>query len=249
MIPYVISVSYPDYKRPSLYQDFGVVIEEEINTYFLHRICEFILDRTDDRDLESVRDIYHFFENYYNEYYMDNSPWEAMVFINGEWKNITPSDDKIWEHIQLIKLEEQEDMVNEKIEEDKKDKEEVNKEQKEEFELDEDEKILLAKMKEFFEKMLQENPLPPEHIESLKNLTELERLSSLFNIYLTPDNYNKNKYLFQGFLNLCIKFVQKSIEIITKKMETDESEELHKQLSHALAAYSSAVFVKDTFKF
>ncbi len=35
MIPYVISEAHPDYKRPSLDQDFGVVKEEEMDTYFL----------------------------------------------------------------------------------------------------------------------------------------------------------------------------------------------------------------------
>lgn len=241
MIPYVISEAYPDYKHPCLHQDFGVINEDEIETYFLDRISNFVLDRTGHDDL-NLQDINDFFDNYFEEYFMMNSPWSAMIFRNGEWENVTPSNDKIFGHIKLIKLQQQED--NEKNEH-----QQEEEEQEEEFELEEDEKILLAKMKDFFEKMLQENPLPPEHIESLKNLTELERLSSLFNIYLTPDNYNKNKYLFQGFLNLCIKFIQKSIEIITKKMETDESEELHKQLSHTLAAYSSAVFVKDTFKF
>ena len=236
MIPYVISEAHPDYKRPYLHQDFGIVKEEEVQTYFLDRVCEFILDRTDNKMLKCCKDIQNFFNNYFDEYYMENGVWEAMVFINGEWEPATPSLQAVWEHIQLMKLQEQE--------EEKEQTEDV-----EEFKLEEDEIILLQKMKEFFEKMLKEKPLPPEHIESLQKLTELERLQSLFNIYLTNDNYNQNKHLFQGFLNLSVKFIQKDIEQLTKKMETDESEELHKALEYALASYSSAMFAKQTFNF
>lgn len=241
MIPYVISVAYPDYKRPSVEHDFGVVNEEEMETYFLDEVSNFVLDRTGDDDL-NLQKINDFFDNYFEEYFMMNAPWSAMVFRNGEWENVTPSNDKILGHIKLLKLQEQED--NEKDE--NNEKEET---QEQEFLFEEDEIILLQKMKEFFEKMLKEKPLPPQHIESLQKLTELEQLNALFNIYLTTDNYNQNKFLFQGFLNLSVKFIQKDIEQLTKKMETEESEELHKALEHALAAYSSAIFVKQTFNF
>lgn len=245
MIPYVISQAYPDYKRPSLYQDFGVVKEEEMYTYFLDRICEFILDRIDDTNLKCCEDIHNFFENYYDEYYMDNPPWEAMVFINDEWENVTPSYEKIWEHIQLMKLEENEDKEKENME--KEDVKKEHSEKEEEIELQEDEKLLLVKIKEFFEQMLKEKPLPSQHIESLKKLTEIQQLTSLFNIYMTDENFKKNQHLFHGFLNLCVKLVQKDIELITKKLESEHSEELSKQLQNALVVYSNALFVKQTF--
>ena len=240
MIPYVISVAYPDYKRPCVEHDYGIVKEEEMETYFSDEVSKFVLERTGNDDL-SLQDINEFFDNYFEEYFMMNAPWSAMVFRNGEWENATPSNDQIWGHIRLLKLQEKEDK--------EKEEEETTLEHEEKFEIEEDEKLILIKMREFFEKMLKEKPLPPQHIESLQKFTELEQLSALFNIYLTTDNYNENKYLFQGFLNLSVKFIQKDIEQLTKKMETDESEELRKALEHALAAYSSAIFVKQTFNF
>ena len=44
---------------------------------------------------------------------MDNSPWEAMVFINGDWQNDTPCVEKIWEYIQLLKNQEKLDKKKE----------------------------------------------------------------------------------------------------------------------------------------
>jgi len=245
MIPYVISEAHPDYKRPWLSQDFGVVVQEEIETYFLDRVCNFILERTHPDNLKSEYHIQNFFNSFYEDSFMSNSPWNAMVFINGEWEDMTPCNEKIWEHIQLMKLHEKEDKQNEEIEQNT----ENEQFEKSDFELSEKEKDVLKQLKDFFEKMLKEKPLPPEHIESLQKLTELQQLSALFNIYLTNENYNQNKYLFQGFLNLSVKIIQKDIDIITKKMETDESEELHKALEYALASYSSAMFTKQTFNF
>jgi len=107
MIPYVISEAYPDHKRPSLFQDFGVVKEGKMQAYFLDKVCEFILERTDIDSLKCCQNIESFFYNYYDEDYMDNVPWQAVVFINGEWENMTPSIDSIWEYIQILKMQEE----------------------------------------------------------------------------------------------------------------------------------------------
>ena len=120
MIPYVISVAHPDYKRPYLSQDFGVIKEEEIDTYFLDEVSEFILERTDKNNLKCEHDIETFFYSYFDEYYMGNSPWGAIVFRNGEWEYVTPSYEKIWEHIQLLKLQEKEDMEKEEEQDENK---------------------------------------------------------------------------------------------------------------------------------
>lgn len=249
MIPYVISEACPDYKRPWLSQDFGVVKEEEIQSYFLDKICNFILDRICIDSLECEDDIVSFFESYYDEYYMGNSPWDAMVFINGEWENITPSNEKIWEHIQLIKLQEQEDM--EKEEQEGKQPEEKEEEKEEELNeddiLDEKDKLILTNVKVFFEKMLEENPLTPEQILNLQQMNQIQQLSSLFNMYLTNENYKGNEYLFKDFLNVCLKLLQKDIELTTKKMENEESDELSIRLQRALEVYSSTFLIKQTF--
>jgi hypothetical protein len=246
MIPYVISEAHPDYKRPWLSQDFGVVKEEETQTYFLDKICEFILDRIYIDSLECQDDIESFFDSYYDEYYMSNSPWDTMVFINGEWENMTPSNEKIWEHIQLLKLQEKEDEEEKQQQKEVPEKEE--EQQKEEHDiLDENDKLILTNIKVYFEKMLEEKPLTSEQIQNLQQMNQIQQLTSLFTIYMTDESYTKNENLFKEFLNLCLKFLQKDIELITKKMETEESNELSKQLEHALEVYSNTLLVKQTF--
>ena len=244
MIPYVISEAHPDYKRPSLQQDFGVVKEEEMKTYFLDRICNFILERTCHDNLKSQYDIEKFFHTFFDEIYMDNSPWDALVFINGEWENMTPSCEEIWEHIQLLKLQEKEDE-----EQEENTSEETLQEEKQQQDdiLDENDKSILTNIKSFFEQMLEEKPLTHEQIETLQQMNQIGQLTSLFNIYLTHENYTKNKNLFQAFLNLCLKFLQKDIEEITRKMEIEYSDELSKQLRLTMEVYSNTLFIKQSF--
>lgn len=105
-IPYVISKAHPDYKRPYVSQKFGAIDETLIDTFFVKKAAEFIYERTDEEDIESVEDIEFFWDNYYNESYMSNAPWDARIFINGEWKNVCPTSDKIFEYIQQIKSKE-----------------------------------------------------------------------------------------------------------------------------------------------
>ena len=242
MIPYVISEAYPDYKRPSVEHDFGVVEEQEMETYFLDKISNFVLDRTGDDDL-NLQDINDFFDNYFEEYFMMNPPWSAMVFRNGEWENVTPSNDKIWGHIQVLKLQEKEEK------DEKEDEKEDEEHQKSDDILDEKDKLILTNIKVFFEKMLEEKPLTPEQIENLQQMNQIQQLSSLFNIYLTNENYKENEHLFKDFLNVCLKFLQKDIELITKMMEIQESDELSIRLKSALEVYSSTLLIKQTFNF
>jgi hypothetical protein len=199
---------------------------------------------------EKVSDI---IDSYYDEYYMGNSLWDARVFINGEWKNMTPSNEKIWEHIQLIKLQEKEEEEKDKKEkeEDEEEEEEEDKQKngelKEDDILDEKDKLTLTNIKVFFEKMLEEKPLTPEQIENLQQMNQIQQLSCLFNIYMTNENYEENEHLLKEFLNVCLKFLQKDIELITKKMENEESDELSIRLQRALEVYSSTLLIKQTF--
>lgn len=234
MIPYVISEAHPDYKRPWLHEDFGVVKEEELETYFLDKICYFILDSVSIETLKCQDDIARFFDCYYDEYFMSNSPWRAVVFRNGKWENMTPSSDKIWEHIQLIKLQEEGD----------KEEEEEEDENEEEFNLTEDDKEILTKLKVCFEQSLSELSL--ETIDTLKHMDPYQQFMFLFN-NVTPKKYSENKELFHKFLDVCIKLMQKDVRDITQKLEIDHDEKLSEQLHQLMAVYSNAVLVKQTF--
>ena len=96
-IPFVISEAYPDYKRPFVNQIFGTCYRNEISYYFIEKASDFIFERVASSSLNDVIDIKNFWFNYYDEYYMDNTPWEATIFMDGKWLNVTPSDEEIFE--------------------------------------------------------------------------------------------------------------------------------------------------------
>ena len=99
MIPYVISIARPCYKRPELDQSFGSISEEELENFILTNVSEFILDRLPLEDINYIKDITQFWDDYYSEYYMGNEPYSVMIFKDNEWQNATPSDDEIFEYI------------------------------------------------------------------------------------------------------------------------------------------------------
>jgi hypothetical protein len=102
-IPYVISTAYPDHRTPYLSQQFGTVEEHEIDLFFIEEVSEFILEREYINTINQVDDIKLFWRNYYDEYYMNNLPWEATIFIHGKWKFVTPTNELIFQHIMAIK--------------------------------------------------------------------------------------------------------------------------------------------------
>lgn len=260
MIPYVISVAHPDYKRPYLNQDFGVVKEEEIDTYFLHKVCEFILDRSGDDDL-NLQSINDFFDNYFEEYFMMNAPWSAIVFRNGEWENVTPSYEKIWQHIQLLKLQENEDK-KEEVQKQKKQKEQNKKQKKqnkkqkkqeqdeeqEKLNLTEDDKETLKELTYFFGKMSTGLSLSSYAIEKFEKMNQYQQLTFLFN-NITPEKFSENKEPFYKFINISIKIVQKDIEDITKKLKINHDDKLSEHLQQLMVVYSNAILFKQLFKF
>jgi hypothetical protein len=231
MIPYVISEAHPDYKRPSLFQDFGVVKEDKMQGYFLDKVCEFILERTDIDSLKCCQNIESFFYNYYDEDYMDNVPWQAVVFINGEWENMTPSIDSIWEYIQILKMQEEVEYQEE--------------EEEDQLNLDDDEKETMKKLREYFQQLVEDDPLI---YETFQEMNQIEQLTFLFS-KITPEKYQSNKRMFHDFINLCTKMIEKDIQIITSKLETEDNEILSEQLKQVMIVYSNAIQIKSAFGF
>ncbi len=240
MIPYVISEARPDNKRPCICQDFGVVQEDKLNEYFLDKVCEFILERTDIDSIKCCQNIENFFYHYYDEDYMDNVPWQVVVFINGKWQDMTPQIDSIWEYIQMLKMQEekveyQEEHIEEHIEE--KEEDQLN--------LDNEEKETMRKLREYFEKLVEDDPLI---YETFQDMNQIEQLTFLFS-KITPDKYQSNKRMFHDFINLCVKMIQKDIQIITSKLEIEHNEILSEQLKQVMIVYSNATQIKSTFGF
>lgn len=96
-VAYVIQEAHPDYKRPSVSTYFGTIDESEMKAFFIEQVTDFIFHICYDANVKSSNDIKKIWTNFYQEYYMDNAPWSANIFINGEWMHSTPSNEEIYE--------------------------------------------------------------------------------------------------------------------------------------------------------
>ncbi len=237
-IPYVISEAHPDYKRPYLLQDFGTVDENLIDTFFVEKAAEFIYDRTNNDDIESVDDITTFWDNYFDEYYMDNSPWDAVIFINGEWKNAAPSNIEVFECLKRMK-------TADKNEEDKEDNKEDSEEELLNFELTDEEQEIQEKMREYMESELEKPDL-----ELMSKMNQTEQIIYVLNkcmLNISSDKYKQNRELFYKFLNIILRFTEKDIALTTEEMEKNHDEKISLKLNYLMNIYGSLLEYKTIF--
>ena len=96
LIPYVILEAHPDWKRPYILPEFGMIQEEKLKDFLLEKLVEFVYDRIDIENLNSVDDIDKFWQHFYADCYMDNSPWEATAILDGIWENVSPSNEDVF---------------------------------------------------------------------------------------------------------------------------------------------------------
>ncbi len=208
-IPYVISESHPDYKRPWLDQQFGTIDQDLKNTFFVEKAAEFIFDRIDSEDIESVDDIQKFWDNFYDDSYMDNAAWDARIFINGEWENICPTNVEIFECIQRIKSGEMKITKEEPIV--STDDEEIDFE---DYEFTEEEEKVQEEMKKYMESELDKSDL-----ESMSKMNNNEQIIYVLNkcmLNISSDKYKSNRELFYKFLNIILKYTEKDIAKTTE---------------------------------
>jgi hypothetical protein len=66
-------------------------------------LVKFVYERIDLDELSSIKDIKKFWDDFYVDSFMNNSPWSAMAFINGEWNDVTPIDKKLFNELMKIK--------------------------------------------------------------------------------------------------------------------------------------------------
>jgi len=275
MIPYVISEAHPDYKRPFVSQEFGVVKEEEIDTFFLKKICDFVLEHADIHYLNCCNDVEDFFETYYSEFYMGNSPWDARVFKNGEWDHVIILNETIWEQIQLMKLDD--DMV-------KKNKgnssmtiykpqppnydeylmgldleEETNKYEGDQYQrgnnpCQETFDRITGDMLQFLEEVLIENPLPDEFVEEFKQLSSTDKMVYLFRNSSSSkkEQFMQNRNMFSDCIDICIKGVQDEMDHMTEFMHQNDmieatEEQISERIEHLMTLYSQLLILKESF--
>ena len=104
IIPYVIMISYPELSH--IHHVFSSSDKGRLNDNLLEQFVDFMYDRIDTNNLNSVKDIQAFWinininnsnnnNNNCNSY--NNSLWAVMSFINNSWIYTTPTDDLLFE--------------------------------------------------------------------------------------------------------------------------------------------------------
>ena len=241
-IPYVISEAYPDYKRPSLEQHFGTIDEQLIGTFFVEKAAEFIYERTDMDDHQTVDDIKSFWENYFDEYYMDNSPWDARIFINGEWENVCPSNVEIFECLNRMRTVEK----NKEDEENEEESEESNCEEGLlDWDFTDEEKEIQEEMKKYMETELDKSDL-----ELMSTMNSTEQIIYLLNkclLNISSEKYKSNQDLFYKFLNIILRFTEKDIAVTTEEMTKNHDEKISLKLNYLMNIYGSLLEYKTIY--
>jgi hypothetical protein len=87
IIPYIVETAHPDYKRPCVLVQTKQTTADQleialIDEYYDALVNELYYQKEGPMTQESLD---KFFENYYHETYMDNSPLSIMYFMDGEW--------------------------------------------------------------------------------------------------------------------------------------------------------------------
>lgn len=88
IVPYIVCTAHPDYKRPRVDIDFKQTTRESLiddlsEAYFKVLVDELYYNH----DTITQENLDKFFDNYYREHYMDNSPLEMTYFMDGKWHN------------------------------------------------------------------------------------------------------------------------------------------------------------------
>ena len=167
---------------------------------------------------------------------MDNNPWEANIFIDGKWVNVTPTDDEILERIQKLKQSEEED-----VERDCNRQAELSEEEKV-YKLSDEDKLVIDRMREYFEK---------EGFDVLDKKNKTEEIFNTLNKFVLQEKtqeFQENKEIFLSFTNTLLRCIEKDIEKITSEMEIIYTEENSKKLSQIMDVYGSLLEYKNHFK-
>lgn len=129
-IPYVIVEVHPDQKRPHASTYFCIVEETKLHSSILDSLVEFVYDRIGGSEcVKSVKDIETFWDEFYRDKYMDMPPWKATAFIDGEWEDMSISNEELFDA--LIK-EYQKSEISDEEEDEEEEKKEDEEESKEE---------------------------------------------------------------------------------------------------------------------
>lgn len=86
IIPYVIMEAHPDYNKPKVVHLCGSIKKKHLNAFLLKNLVEFVYDKINLQTLNEPRCIENYWLQFYDNSYMSNIPWSAIIFINGDWQ-------------------------------------------------------------------------------------------------------------------------------------------------------------------
>ena len=106
-LPYIITTVEKG-KIPYIYNNIGSIEEDECENFFLENIVNFVYNRLNLDEIESVKDIDNLFDNFYEykDFILDNEPWSAYIFRNNTWESIRPSNIDIYNKLMTQKSSE-----------------------------------------------------------------------------------------------------------------------------------------------
>lgn len=247
-IPYVISEANPDYKRPYLHQEFGTIDEKLKDTFFIEKVAEFICDRCDYHNIQSVNDINDFFDQFYDDYYMENSPWEAKMCINGDWECVNPANIEVFESIQRMKKEIETETDNTSASENESASNKESSDYEEELlnmEFTDEEKLIQMQMKEYMESELEQSEL--EEMSTMNQTEQIIYILSKCMLNISSNKYKKNRELFYKFLNIILRITETDISLTTEEMTKNHDEKISLKLNYLMNVYNSLLIYKNIY--
>ena len=87
-IHYVLSVAYPDWKRPRLKQHFGQVkVTADNETQVKTALLKVLVDAIKSKDLGHCKSLLQIHNEVYRDCYMENQSFDIHYVIQNKWKH------------------------------------------------------------------------------------------------------------------------------------------------------------------
>ena len=142
MVPYVMSEAYPRAYDPFVNHTYGVINIDEMHLFILHKmatdysetyksVCEYRKLKNKyikNKYIKNISDLHRVYKFRDWGHPMNNPYWEFAVFINGEWEDLTPTEQEVIEYIKELNSDNTEDENENEDEDEDEDEDESSDE-------------------------------------------------------------------------------------------------------------------------
>ena len=105
MIPYLITVSCPDYKRPRVSLIYSQLMNDtDLESRLLQLLVEEVIEKNGDIDYKTFADL---IENYYRDSYMDNIPFSCSYVKDEQWHDLDYDESEFMRIYRTLSCEEE----------------------------------------------------------------------------------------------------------------------------------------------